>query len=154
MSMSGFAITSRASATTFARSPTMACARAVSRSATMVISMPRPARRRISSWLRCSTLNVPLPTVPMPSRPTCIAFMVLSSVRVAFAVVREEAVDTADRLGEIVGVRQEHEAEMVRRAPVEAGALHDEHLLLGQQLVGELLVVLDRVDLRVQAREH
>jgi hypothetical protein len=36
----------------------------------MVISMPRPARRRISSWLRCSTLKVPLPTVPMPSRPT------------------------------------------------------------------------------------
>ena len=29
--------------------------------------------------------------------------------------------------------------------PVEAGALHDQHLLLGQQLVGELLVVVDRV---------
>ena len=38
--------------------------------------------------------------------------------------------------------------------PVEAGALHDQHLLLGEQLVGELLVVLDRVDLRVEPREH
>jgi hypothetical protein len=37
--------------------------------------MPRPARRRISSWLRCSTLKVPLPTVPMPSRPTWMGFI-------------------------------------------------------------------------------
>ncbi len=43
---------------------------------------------------------------------------------------------------------------MIRLAPVEAGALHDQHLLLRQQLVGELLVVGDRVQLRVEAREH
>jgi hypothetical protein len=41
----------------------------------MVISMPRPARRWISSWLRLSTLKVPLPTVPMPKRPTLIGFI-------------------------------------------------------------------------------
>jgi hypothetical protein len=63
-------MTARPSATTCTSSPTMLRARSVSRSATMVISMPRPARRRISAWLRASTWKVPLPTVPMPSRPT------------------------------------------------------------------------------------
>jgi len=75
ISISGLASTSRASPTTLTPEPTICCARAVSRSATMVISMPRPARRLISSWLRCSTLKVPLPTVPMPNRPTWIAFI-------------------------------------------------------------------------------
>src|SRR5436309_12212685 len=155
MSISGFAITSRASATTFACSPTTERARTVSRSATIVISIPRPARRRISSWLRRSTLKVPLPTVPMPNRPTCIGFMACRfSKRVTFAVVFEEACDAADRVGQVVGVGQEHEPEMVGLQPVEAGPLHDQHLLLGEQFVGELLVVGDRVDLRVEAREH
>ena len=36
--------------------------------------------------------------------------------------------------------------------PVEAGALHDQHLLLGQQFVGELLVVGDRYIFRVEPR--
>ena len=72
ISMAGLAITWRASATTSAASPTMALARAVSRSATIAIRMPRPARRRISCWLRASTWKVPEPTVPMPSRPTWI----------------------------------------------------------------------------------
>ena len=62
--------TARASFTTCAAPPTTDCARLVSRSATTVISIPRPARRLISSWLRLSTLKTPLPTVPMPSRPT------------------------------------------------------------------------------------
>src|ERR1700758_4950541 len=75
MSMSGLAMTWRPSDTTLAWSPTMALARSTSRSATIVISMARPARRRISSWLRVRTLYVPEPTVPMPSRPTWIAFM-------------------------------------------------------------------------------
>jgi hypothetical protein len=32
--------------------------------------VPRPARRTISSWVRCKTVKTPLPTVPMPSKPT------------------------------------------------------------------------------------
>jgi hypothetical protein len=36
---------------------------------------------------------------------------------------------------------------MIGMRPVEAGALDDQHLLLGEQLVGELLVVVDRIDL-------
>src|SRR5687768_6275987 len=128
MSISGLAITWRASDTTCTESPTAALARAVSRSATMVIWMPRPARRRISSWLRCRTLNVPLPTVPMPSRPTWIAFILRGSVRISFGVVMEEACDAPDRIGEVVGVGQEDHAEVVRRNPVEARALHDQHL--------------------------
>ena len=123
-----------------------------------VISMPRPARRRISSWLRCRTLKVPLPTVPMPSRPTWIGFMVVDLRRSA----RVRACGSASRkraMRPIASVRSSEfgrntSAEVVGRRPVEAGALHDQHLLLGQQLVGELLVVLDRVHLRVEPREH
>jgi len=55
--------------------PTSLCARSVSLSATIVITMPRPARRVISSWLRASTSKVPPPTVPMPSKPTLMGFI-------------------------------------------------------------------------------
>ena len=55
---------------------------------------------------------------------------------------------------QVVGIGQEDQPEMVGRGPVEAGALHDQHLLLGQQLVGELLIVDDRVHLRIELREH
>jgi hypothetical protein len=48
MSIAGLVSTCAASLTTCAESPTMARARSTSTSATIVISMPRPARRRIS----------------------------------------------------------------------------------------------------------
>src|SRR5437899_1269970 len=60
-----------------------------------------------------------------------------ASVRVALAVVLEELRDAADRIRQIVGIRQEHDAQVIRPRPVEPGALHDQHLLLRQQLVGE-----------------
>src|SRR3990167_10976747 len=153
MSMSGLAMTARASFTTVTPSPTRLWARATSRSATMVISMPRPARRLISSWLRRSTLNVPEPTTPMPNRPTCIGFIVIfflieiavnaypscrvryqmgsNSVGMAFAVVFQEPGQATDRLAQIVFMRQEHDAKVIRLRPVEAGALdqHDPGLL-------------------------
>ena len=71
-----------------------------------------------------------------------------------FAVAGQKALDARDGFGEVVDVGQEDDAEMVVGDPVEAGALHHQHLLLGQQFVGELLVVGDRVDLGVEAREH
>ena len=49
------------------------------------------------------------------------------------AVVLEKAVDAPNRFGEIVGVRQENKAEVIGRRPVETGALHDQHFLLGEQ---------------------
>mmetsp|Transcript_12848 Transcript_12848/g.30055 ORF Transcript_12848/g.30055 Transcript_12848/m.30055 type:complete len:252 (-) Transcript_12848:3220-3975(-) len=72
----------------------------------------------------------------------------------AAAVAGQETLDAADGLAQVIDIGQEDQAEVVVLGPVEAGALHDQHLLLGQQLVGELLVVGDRVDLGVQAREH
>src|SRR4051812_34195242 len=77
MSTSFERTTSKASATMLARPPVIFCARAVSLSATCVIWMARPARRLISSALRCRTSQVPPPTVPMPSRPTLIGFIAL-----------------------------------------------------------------------------
>src|ERR1700761_6283480 len=97
MSMSGLAMTSRPSTTTFTPSPTTPFARSTSRSATIVISMARPARRRISSWLRVRTLYVPEPTVPMPSRPTWIAFIFISP-RVAFSIRGDHVRDQAGKL--------------------------------------------------------
>src|SRR5437764_8678465 len=131
MSISGLAITARASATTFVPLPTIACARAVSRSATIVISMPRPARRLISAWLRFRTLKTPLPTVPMPRRPTWIGFIPPpdepplgrrtpprgaaetrsaergGSFAMSLAIGVEEARDAVDRLAQVVLVRQD-----------------------------------------------
>src|SRR5579862_5159965 len=78
MSISGLAMISRPSVTILTLSPTTRFARSTSRSATIVISMARPARRRISSWLLVRTLYVPEPTVPMPSRPTWIGFIEVS----------------------------------------------------------------------------
>ena len=49
---------------------------------------------------------------------------------------------------------QEDEADVVWLRPVEAGALHDEDLLLAQQLQGELLVVADAEALHVQPRKE
>ena len=63
-----------------------------------------------------------------------------------FAVVRKETIDAPDGLAQVVDVGQEDHAEMIVRDPVEACALHDQHLLVGQQFIGELLVVGDGVD--------
>ena len=49
---------------------------------------------------------------------------------------------------------QGDQPEVVRGDPVERGAVGDQHLLLLEQVQGELLVVVDRVDLRVQLREQ
>src|SRR5690606_13428649 len=46
----------------------------VSRAAIWATTMPRPARRAISSALRLSTLKVPPPTVPSPQMPTFTGF--------------------------------------------------------------------------------
>src|SRR5450755_2971533 len=158
-SISGREMTDRASATTSAAPAASAPARTVSRSAMCVMRISRPALLLISSWLRCRTLKVPPPTTPAPSNPTRIGFIDMrrrcsSSLRMARAVVVEERGDAADRLGQIVRVRQEDDPEVVGPRPVEARPLDDQHLLLGEQLVGELLVVLDRVDRRVELREH
>ncbi len=69
-------------------------------------------------------------------------------------VVSQEVRDASDRLGEILDPRQGHDAQMIGRGPVEARSLHDQDVLFAQQLQDELLIVLDRVDLRIQSREH
>src|SRR5258706_11401672 len=68
----------KASLTTRAPFFTIDEARFVSLSATFAILIARPARRWISSALRPSTSHTPLPTVPMPSRPTLIGRMALA----------------------------------------------------------------------------
>src|SRR5689334_365952 len=67
--------TEKASLTTCAPFLTIADARLVSLSATVEMRIALPARRRISSALRLSTSQTPLPTVPMPSRPTLMGFI-------------------------------------------------------------------------------
>src|ERR1035441_3286990 len=153
-SISGRAINDRASAVTSAAPPASALARAVSRSAMCEIRISRPARRRISSWLRCRTMKVPVPTTPAPSSATWIGFTTIRSSRVPDPIVLEKGRDASDRIGQVVGIRQEDDPKMISPRPVEAGALDDQHLLLCQQLVGELLVVLDRIERRVEPREH
>ena len=55
-------------------------ARSSVRVAIQVIRIGLPARRVISSSLRRSTSNTPLPTVPKPISPTCNGFIVASDI--------------------------------------------------------------------------
>src|SRR5216684_1675916 len=75
MSICGSRTSLNASPMTFALLPVIFLARRTALSATCVICIARPARRRISSALRLSTSQVPPPTVPMPSSPTLIGFI-------------------------------------------------------------------------------
>src|SRR2546422_2640677 len=79
MSICGSRTSLNASPMTFAFLPVIFLARRTALSATCVIWIARPARRRISSALRLSTSQVPPPTVPMPSSPTLIGFISLQS---------------------------------------------------------------------------
>src|SRR5574343_1161590 len=72
----------------------------------------------------------------------------------AFAIVFEEACNTANGLLEVILVRQENQTKMIRMRPVEARSLDQQHLFFLQQFADELLIVLDRVNLRVQLQEH
>src|SRR5262249_14555704 len=76
------------------------------------------------------------------------------SRRVPAVVAIEEVRDAPERVGEQVGVGQEHDPEVIGLRPVEAGALHHEHLLLLQQLEDELLIVGDGIALRIEPREE
>ena len=75
MSMAGSRTSACTSVSTGSVSPTRERALATSRTAARVTSMRRPARRAISSALRDSTVQVPPPTTPRPSRPTLMGFI-------------------------------------------------------------------------------
>ena len=59
--------------------------------------------------------------------------------------------DAADRLRQRVDIRQGHQSKVVRRKPIEAGAVGDEDLLVPQEPQNERLVVHDRVHLGIQS---
>src|SRR3990167_7185621 len=69
------------------------------------------------------------------------------------AVGLEEVADAADGLLQVIDAGQGDDAEVIRPRPVEGGALDDQQLLGEQQVEHELLVVVDRADLRVDLRE-
>ena len=46
----------------------------------------------------------------------------------------QEVAEPFDGVGELLGARQEHQPEVIRMGPVEAGALHHQDLLLPQQI--------------------
>src|SRR5688572_15692163 len=88
MSTSFALTTSKASAWIFAFPLVIFLAFATAWSATRVMRIARPARRWISLALRFRTSQVPPPTVPMPSRPTLIGFILLQSVLEMFLHAR------------------------------------------------------------------
>ena len=157
-SMAGSFTMSKGSLLSGMSGPTSLRTSSGSRTTTRPIWMVQPARRLISAALFFSTSNTPLPTVPMPSSPTLITFirwndswfflscaaglpadstrLSLSSAdpAVARAIVGQEAIDAPQSLGQVVGIGQEHDAEVVVLRPVEAGALHQQHPLVFQQL--------------------
>src|SRR5574343_259091 len=73
---------------------------------------------------------------------------------VALAIIFKEAGDTADGLLEVILMRQENQTEMIWVRPIEARPLNQQDLFFLQQFTDELLIVLDRVNLRLKLREH
>ena len=73
---------------------------------------------------------------------------------VPLAVILEEACNAGNGIAQVILVRQENQAEMIRMRPVETTALHQQHFLFLQQFRNERLIVLDRIDLRIELREH
>eukprot|EP01041_Mallomonas_annulata_P016264 gene16263-34060_t len=72
----------------------------------------------------------------------------------AFSPAFKKLRDAVDGFAQVVFVRQEHDAEMLVVGVVEAGALHQHHARLLQQFQEHLLVVLDRVHLRIEFGKH
>ena len=70
------------------------------------------------------------------------------------AIAVEEAGDTADGLAQIVLVRQEYHAEVIRIGPIEATPLHQQHALGVQQFEDETLIVVDRIHRGVELRKQ
>ncbi len=69
-------------------------------------------------------------------------------------VALEEAGEAADGILQLLFAGQEHQPEVIRRRPVEAGALHQQQFFLLQQVEHHLLVVANVIHLGVEAREH
>ncbi|GIX25320.1 MAG: hypothetical protein KatS3mg122_2551 [Caldimonas sp.] len=74
MSTCGSVATASRSSLIVRSAPRAARALAGLRAPTRVTTMPRPARRWISAWLRANTLTTPVATTPAPSRPRRIGF--------------------------------------------------------------------------------
>jgi hypothetical protein len=64
------------------------------------------------------------------------------------AISGKKTRDAGNGVAQIVLVGQEDEAEMIRCRPVEAAALDEQYALFLQQFGNEVLVIVDRIDLR------
>src|SRR3989338_5163235 len=69
------------------------------------------------------------------------------------AVAFQKTRNTPDRFDQIIHIGQEHHADVVWMYPVEAAALYHQDLLGFEQFQNKFLVVLDRIDLRVESRK-
>src|SRR3977135_809819 len=54
-----------------------------------------------------------------------------SSLAVPSSIAVEKACDSPDCIGQVIRVRQEHDAKMVGSRAIESGALHQQHPFLG-----------------------
>src|SRR6185436_7902376 len=147
MSMSGLASTVAASPVSSKPVPPAVAARACSsaRSAIHVIRMGRPARRAISSALRCSTFHVPRPTVPSPRSPTCSGFISppvivvpASSRSLEQSILAEHLLDAAHRLPCPVLVLDHREADVLVAVLAEAHTRRHRDLRFGEERLREL----------------
>lgn len=85
-----------------------------------------------------------------------LIFVQFSELRraVALAITVQKTGDPAHCFCQIFCIGQKHNPEMVRRNPVEAGSLHDQHFLFDQQFLGEILIIDNRIHLWIESREH
>ena len=69
---------------------------------------------------------------------------------VTLSVMLQKVGNTSYRLGEVITIRQEYDSYMVRVGPIEAAPLYQQNPLLNEQVQYELLIILDRVHLRIK----
>ena len=66
----------------------------------------------------------------------------------------KEMGNTTNGCRQIVCVRQKDHAEVIRGWTVEAGTLHDQYALFGQQVISKLLIVFDRIHFWIKTGKH
>ena len=68
-------------------------------------------------------------------------------------IAAQEMLQLSGCLFEDFQSRQVDNPEVIRRRPVESGALYDQDMLLLEQVIGKLHIIMDAEALRVQFRE-
>ena len=72
----------------------------------------------------------------------------------SFSIVLEKSCNARKSKFQVAFPRKENHSEVIRVEPVETSTLDDQDSFLLQEIAGELLIVSDRVNVRIESRKH